>query len=269
MKFLFFCPRWGCEMIGWEEFCTKVKEAGYDGVETGIPFDANERQVMQQALAENELLLIGQYYQSYEKEFEEHLKNFKSHLDNMVGLVPLKIDSQTGKDYFSFEENCRLFDAAFSFSERTGIPVAHETHRNKALFAAHITRSFLEKIPQLKITADFSHWCNVSESFLEEQEEAIDLAMGHTIHIHARVGHPQGPQVTDPRLPEWENALDKHVLWWKRIAKYHEKDGKDVLTVTPEFGPKPYMPSAPRTGQPLADQWEINVWMMNFLKEVL
>lgn len=266
MTIQFFCPRWGSESLSWDAFCQKVKAAGYNGVEAGVSFDEREKDEMSDALQKYGLILIGQYWQSFEKDLAAHKASYEKHLYHIAQLKPLKIDAQTGKDYFSFSQNKELFDTAFAFTADTGIPVAHETHRNKALFAAHITKHFLEQIPSLRITTDFSHWCNVSESFLEDQAEAIDIASRHAIHIHARVGHSQGAQVTDPRLPEWQEALQHHLRWWRHLI-HHQKDaGATSFTITPEFGPSPYMPLSPYTQQPLADQWGINVWMMETLK---
>lgn len=270
MNLIFFCPRWGSEDLSWDAFCQKVKTAGYDGVEAGVSFDEREKNEMADALAKYGLAFVGQYWQSFEKDFAAHKASYLKHLHHVASLRPVKIDAQTGKDYFRFEQNKELFDAATDFSVETGIPVAHETHRNKALFAAHITKNFLERIPALRITTDFSHWCNVSESFLEDQAEAVELAGRHAIHIHARVGHSQSAQVTDPRLPEFQTALRHHLHWWKQIISHHRHEEKmKTFTITPEFGPAPYMPLAPLTQQPLADQWEINVWMMGFLKKNL
>lgn len=269
MELKFFCPRWGSEELDWDSFCHKAKAAGYEGVEAGLPPEEKEKQEMKSALDKYGLLLIGQYWQSFEKDFKAHKASFIQHLQRLASFSPIKIDAQTGKDYFSFFENKELFEAAAAFTRESGIVVAHETHRNKALFAAHITRQYLEKIPALSITADFSHWCNVAESFLEDQPEALRIAIEHSIHIHARVGHPQAAQVTDPRLPEWQTALQQHLTWWKGIVQHHQRTKAAFLTITPEFGPAPYMPLAPRTLAPLADQWEINVWMMNYLRSHL
>ena len=266
MVIKFFCPRWGSEELDWDRFCRKVRDQGFDGVEAGVPFDEAEKNQMKDALALYNLDLIGQYWQSFEKDFSLHKASYQKHLNHLATLNPVKIDSQTGKDYFDFEQNKELFSIAFAFSNQTGISVAHETHRNKSLFAAHITKNYLEKIPSLRITADFSHWCNVAESLLEDQEEALELAINRSIHIHARVGHSQSAQVTDPRLPEWKAALDQHTNWWSRILAYHQKAGTPLMTITPEFGPAPYMPAAPITLEPLANQWEINKWMMDYLK---
>ena len=269
MEVIFFCPRWGSESLSWDEFCHKVKAAGYNGVEAGVSFDEAEKNEQANALKKYNLLLIGQYWQSFENNFEEHISSYRKHLDHLATLLPLKIDAQTGKDYFSSEQNNQLFEAAKKFTDSTGIAVAHETHRNKALFAAPVAKQYLLQNPGLPITADFSHWCNVSESFLEDQQETIDIAVQHAVHIHARVGHTQSAQVTDPRLPEWQEALQYHLQWWKKIYQHHLQLNKSTLTITPEFGPAPYMMHHPATKEPLANQWDINCWMMKYLKNNL
>ena len=77
----------------------------------------------------------------------------------------------------------------------------------------------MEKIPDLRITLDASHWVCVAESFLEDQEDNMQLAIDRTDHIHARVGFPEGPQAPDPRKKEWREALEKHLVWWDRVAE--------------------------------------------------
>ena len=144
--------------------------------------------------------------------------------------------------------------------------IIHETHRNKFAFAAQVAKEFLEKIPELKITLDVSHWVCVAESYLEDQPEALRLAIERTEHIHARVGYPEGPQVPDPRIPAWQSALEIHLGWWDQIYKRKQKE-KQILTITPEFGPFPYMFHLPSTGEPISNQWEINAFMMNLLKK--
>jgi sugar phosphate isomerase/epimerase len=267
MQIKFFCPKWGSEIDSWDNFCKKVKDAGFDGVETPIPFDKAEQQVITAALKKYGLMLIGQYYQSFEKDLAIHKENFKKHLESMAALKPLLIDSQTGKDYFTADQNRELFDLAQAISDKTGVLIAHETHRNKALFAAHVAKQLLTDNPGIVITADFSHWCCVSESLLEQQTEAVDLAISRAVHIHARVGHVESAQVSDPRAPEWSAELNAHLKWWDEIVKFRIKKDAELLTITPEFGPAPYMPAMPFTKVPVANQWDINVYMLNLLKD--
>lgn len=39
------------------------------------------------------------------------------------------------------------------------------------------------------------------------------------------------------------------------------------MTFLTEFGPVDYMPALPYTRQPVADQWAINVYMMEILRK--
>jgi sugar phosphate isomerase/epimerase len=264
-KILFFCPRWGAN-DSLDSFCRRVKAAGYDGVEMGLSSpEAPEAEELLSALKKNELTLVGQYYQSFEPDFDSHAKNYEQYLRSLAKLKPIFINAQTGKDFFTFEQNKRLIELAAKVSKETGTLVIHETHRGKALFAAHITKSFLEQIPDMKLTLDISHWCNVHESLLKDQVPAVDLALTRTNHIHSRVGHPEGPQVNDPRADEWTDTINVHLAWWDKVVGQHKKNGT-TLTITTEFGPPDYMPVLPYTRQPVASQWDINVHVMKLLK---
>ena len=268
MSIDFFCPRWGSEELSWDAFCQKVKHAGYDGIEYGIACTAAEKELdgFWNIAEKNKLKIIVQHYDTYEADFSKHFDLYCAWLEKMKHYPCVKINTQTGKDYFSFEQNKALIEAAFAVSAQSGTQIVHETHRNKFSFAAHITKQYLEKIPGLKITLDASHWVCVAESFLEDQQEAIELAIARTEHLHARVGYPCGPQVPDPRVPEWQHALNMHLGWWDKIAE-RKKNEQAILTITPEFGPYPYMVHIPGNSLSISDQWEVNLYMMELLKK--
>jgi sugar phosphate isomerase/epimerase len=267
MKLQFFCPRWGCESMDWDSFLSKVKAAGYDGVEYGIPNEtsAAELDEIWGKLDKYQLSIIPQHYGTYDADFNKHYDRYSAWLALVKPYPALKIDSQTGKDFFTFDQNKQLVAVATKHAQDCGIEVYHETHRNKFLFAAHIAKDYLERIPELKITLDVSHWVNVAESYLEDQQEAMNIAIQRTGHIHARVGYPEGPQVPDPRVPEWKEALDHHLEWWDRIVELKKQQG-ELITITPEFGPYPYMVHLPGLNSPIANQWDINKFMMDILR---
>ena len=264
MKINFFCPRWGSESLSWDAFCKKVKEAGYDGVETPIPADTKE---MTDALKKNGLLLIGMCFYNGGNDPAASLKNFEADIRRAAALKPLFINCHTGKDYFTFEQNKALIDAVARISKETGVKIIHETHRGKFSFAAYVTQSYLQKLPDLQLVLDISHWCNVHESLLEDQADAVTLVLSHTEHIHARVGFPEGPQVNDPQAPEWQDVLNHHLVWWDKVIDLQRKKGSTTFTITPEFGPPTYLPTLPYTRQPVASQWDINKFMLDLLKK--
>lgn len=266
LKVKFFCPYWGSSSMSLSSFFKKVKEAGYDGVEMSLPLNNKERSDILVLLREYDLELVAQHWETSHPDPLLHREIYRRHLLNLAEANPLFINSQTGKDYFSFEDNADLINISFQVAKETGIPVVHETHRGKFSFALHITRQYLEKIPALELCLDISHWCNVAESLLKDQQEALDLAFDKTRHIHARVGFAEGPQITDPRLPEWEEPMNFHLSGWDRVYENSRRMNRESLTITPEFGPYPYMLHLPFTRMPVADQWEINLYMKDLLK---
>ena len=264
MSIQFFCPRWGSEHLSWDVFCEKVKQAGYNGIEYAIAATVTQQELDEvwNIAAKHNLKIVAQHYDTYEADFSKHFDLYAAWLEKIKSYPVVKINSQTGKDFFTFEQNKQLIDAAVA----SGLQIVHETHRNKFTFAAHITKEYLEKIPYLRITLDASHWVCVAESFLDDQQEAIQLAIERTDHIHARVGYPEGPQVPDPGAPEWQEALNKHLSWWDKVVEKKKYDN-ELLTIAPEFGPFPYMVRIPVTGYPVSDQWQVNIYMMQLLKE--
>jgi sugar phosphate isomerase/epimerase len=268
MEILFFCPRWGCENQPWDDFFYQVKDAGFDGVEMGFPFTLSfdEKEEIKNGLKKYELKVIGQHWQTVEKDLATHKEVFKDHLYSLASLQPLFINSQTGKDYYTIEQNLSLIELANIISEDTGVEILHETHRGKWSFAAHITQQYLQLAPQLKITLDISHWCNVAESLLDDQEEAVQIAITQTHHLHARVGFNEGPQVIDPRAPENEMILNKHLQWWDQLIALKKKQQVKAFTITPEYGAPPYQQVMPYTKELISNQWDINCWMKDLLK---
>ncbi|MDB5117310.1 MAG: Xylose isomerase domain protein barrel, partial [Mucilaginibacter sp.] len=142
MKLLFFCTRWGQEDLPWTDFCEKVKNAGYDGVETTLPLNDQERAQILAELEKFGLKLIAVQWDTGTSDFYEHIKEYELRLRSAASANPVFITSHTGKDFFSFEQNEQLLKLAQRISMETGTKIIHETHRGKFSFAAHITKEY-------------------------------------------------------------------------------------------------------------------------------
>lgn len=258
---------WGIEG-SMDNFCSKAKQAGYDGIELWWTDDKKKQSEIFDALKKYDLE-IGFLCGGWQTDATQHLEAFKKMIDEATGQSnkkPLYINNHSGKDYFSFEENAKFIEYTLALARQTGIKMCHETHRGRMMYAAPATRTFIERYPDLKLTLDISHWCCVHESLLADQQETVNQALEKVEHIHARVGHPQGPQVNDPKAPEWTGAVKAHFAWWDRVVERKRKEG-DTITFLTEFGPPDYMPTMPFTKKPLADLWQVNVGMMQLLKK--
>lgn len=259
---------WGFEGTV-DAFCAKAKKEGYDGVEMWWPADDKKAQDELFAALKKYGLEIGFLCGGSQSNPQQHLDFYKRMIDAAAWQNiqrPLYINNHSGRDHFSFDDNKKFIEHTNALAKETGIIICHETHRSRILFAAHIAKQYIEKFPELRLTLDISHWCNVHESLLADQKETVDMALERTDHIHARIGHPEGPQVNDPRAPEWEIIVNQHFEWWDKVVERKKKNGERMTFLT-EFGPPDYMPTMPYTKQPLSDQWAINVHIMHLLRK--
>jgi len=267
MKLLTYCPLWGMSDLPLEAALQKIKNAGYDGAEIALDprrMDFGEVKNLFDGIG---LRMIAQHPYAQGRSREEYIDYYLPTLEMMADLKPDKINCHTGKDYFSVDDNKMILEEAISIGDKKGISMAHEIHRGTFSYAPPMIQEYLNAFPTLKLTADFSHWCVVTESLLENHSESLNSAIARCIHIHARVGAGETPQVTHPAAPEHEEALKQHTDWWHSIFLEQKKAGLEAFTVTCEFGPVPYMPTVPFTNQPISSQWEVNAFMKKYISE--
>lgn len=267
MEVKILSPLWGHEHIEMHTFLNKVRKAGYDGVETWLPDDLSDQKLLFDYLQKHEMHFVCHQYEANGTTFKKFRADYIKRLKACSLEAPLLINSHTGKDYFTFEQNLALVDAATEFSIRTGIAVVHETHRGRLGYCPQSMEAFFRERQEFFITADFSHWVCVTESMLENFGPTLKQAIQRSRYIHARVGYEEGPQITDPRATEWQYAVTKFLDWWDQVIAINIKLNPTIFPITTEFGPFPYMAVSPFSQKPLADQFEINCYMKDLLKE--
>lgn len=249
---------WG--MTGtYDEQLARAAEAGYAGIEAPLP-PLPEEQSFKEALERHKQAFIAQVCTE-----GDHLASFEKQVERAAAFKPLFIVAQSARDSMTETEQDHFYEGALAVERKIGIAVGHETHRSRALFTPWTTARLLKQFPDLSITADFSHWVNVCESHLDNHENELALAMKRTIHIHGRVGFPQGPQVPHPAAPEYKAELALFTKWWQQIFVDQAMKGKAEATFTAEFGPPGYMPTEPFTNKPVADLWDVNQWMTDYI----
>jgi sugar phosphate isomerase/epimerase len=258
MEVRHFKATWGMSGSLGEQL-DRIKEAGFDGSEATLPEDV--------ASFRGESAARGLHYAALA--FPLSVAEAEQALDAAVDSGACLLNLHSGKDWWPFEQGVAYFEGVEKLREASPIPICHETHRGRLLFSPAVTAAYLREVPGIQLAADFSHWTCVCESMLEDQTEAVNLAIEHTIHIHSRVGHEEGPQVSDPRAPEFAGRLATFTGWWQAIVDSARRRNLPWIGIDPEFGPPGYMPTLPYTRQPVADLWEVCVWMRDRLRAEL
>lgn len=264
MQVQYFCSVWGylnppVSYAAYDGFLARVKQAGYDGVELGPP--EVEPGAWKELLAKHDLRYLGMIFPFTGPQFRTDYEKIKAY-------APFMLCVHSGRDRMSLADGCAYLRTALAVEADGGIPVAHELHRGRMFCNPWQTAAYVEKFAQLKFCADFSHFVCVCESLLDDHVgDLLEPIIQRSIHIHGRVGHEEGPQVPDPRAPEWARHVETHARWWDRIKAAREKDGAAVLPFDPEFGGDPYLPRLPYTLTPIVDLWDVRKWMMEHMRQ--
>jgi sugar phosphate isomerase/epimerase len=266
MQIKFVRALWGMESPSIKENLKLIKSGGFDAVEMGAPATPKEREELRFLLSDFGLDMIGQQW-TQGPSVSNHINSFRQQFDNNLDAGAVMINSHTGQDHFELEKNLEIISNCQNYSRQANVNLLHEIHRGRFSFSAPQLMIYLDHIPELKLTADFSHWCCVHESFLADQTERVQKAIQHSEYIHARVGHTQSPQIPDPRAPEWQHALDHHLIWWDAIVEKKKARGDKIMYICPEFGPYPYMTHLPLGNVPITNLWEVNLFMKDLLQK--
>lgn len=230
----------------------RVVDQGFDAIEMWAPAAENDRVRLRKLLDERGLgLAIGAATAG--RDADEHQQSLEELCRHAAPLEPLAIALHSGRDTFPHADNLAIVRRAVELEEQHGLTICHETHRGRACFCTNTTLPLLQDAPAMRLNADFSHWCCVHESLLDDQPAAMERAILRSFHLHARVGFAEGPQVIDFRAPHYADALKAHLDWWDRIVDARRADRTETLVITPEFGPPPYQATDPETNQPLVD----------------
>jgi len=259
MKLELYRHLWGVE-ADWADVVPQIKALGYTGIETGLRGRGDELKPLLEA---NDLKFLPQTFTTGDADSADvrgHLDELKRQIDEAMPLNPVKFNCHSGWDRWSLKEAVAFYEAAVELERDVGIPIAHETHRKRFFFSPFNLRDLIAEVPDVRLCADLSHWVCVCERLIDDLQPILDQVAARTIHIHARVGFNEGPQVPDPRAERYAPFVEAHERWWDQIWRAQADAGRAVSTLTPEFGPPLYQHIDPNTGEPLANLWDVCQW---------
>ena len=240
-----------------------IVEAGWDGVSVALiafEFDPEIGTLDElRQLCDDRDLGLSVMVHTFGDDVAGHLQHLRRELDRAASVDPHHIICHGGVDAWSLDQAKDFYTEALGYEANIGIPVAHETHRSRLLHSPWQTAEILNAFPDLNTALDLSHWVVMAERLIDDQLATIELAASRAIHVDARVGHEQGPQVPDPRDPAWLSHVTSFEAWWDLAMTPHQ-------VVVPEYGPSPYLPTIPHTGKPVADLWEMCEWAKERLR---
>jgi hypothetical protein len=190
----------------------------------------------------------------------------------------LELVAKLGADHVNLQPNVRpqrieqcipLLDGWRRLADQAGVAVHVETHRDRMTTDLFFMLQLLDCFPDLRLTADVSHYL-VGREFAWPVDE-VNHALMHRIldnswGIHGRIASREQIQVS-LGFPQHRGWVELFMGWWEYAIRSWRKRAKPdaILTFLCELGPPPYAITGP-DGAELSDRWEEALVMKDMVR---
>src|SRR5262245_806624 len=245
-----------------EEKILRVKEAGFEGIETEEILD-NEKQVVE--LVRKQGLDLGMGSSKILQSVEEVRHG-------------LEICKRTGAKYYvivagsafmSDEAMVAFARESIQASVEVGIPLLFETHRHSLTESAYRVRKLIDRVPEIRFCADLSHYVVSGSLGGGSAAEWVGLwapILDRCYSFQCRISNGEQVQVD---VGDGSSKLaQKWVDLWAEILRRwlkHSQRG-DMFPVTTELGPPGYS-IVDLQGAEISDRWEQSLVMKRLTEQ--
>jgi hypothetical protein len=262
MQFEVFQSMWGMEDLpgergAWslEEQVKEIAAAGFDGA--AVEFDDEKTARNTTAiLRERGLRWFAAAYPTTVEELKptiELVHNLGADLCDHINLQP-NVRPLTPLECIPYLVGWQ------ELADDAGIALYVETHRDRMTTDLHFTVQLINALPNLKLTADLSHFV-VGREFRypvnEENNAYVHRILEQAWAFHGRVATREQVQV-QISFPHQRLWLELFADWWRegfRLWRERAAAGA-TLVFTPELGPPQWYAMTGPDGRELSDRWE-------------
>jgi hypothetical protein len=190
----------------------------------------------------------------------------------------LDLVAELGADHVNLQPDVRplrlepciaLLEGWRRLAAEAGVAVHVETHRDRMTTDLFFTLQLLECFPDLRLTADISHYV-VGREFAwpvsDENHALIHRILDNSWGIHGRVASREQIQV-QLGFPQHQGWVELFMGWWEyAIRSWRRRAPPDaVLTFLCELGPPTYAITG-ADGYELSDRWQEAIQMKDMIR---
>ena len=238
-----------------------IRDAGFDGAGVRF-FDYKYAKEITDFLRANDLTWQAQCY-------PKTVDDLRPIIEHVRELGADHINLQPDVRPYRLEDCIPLIEGWRRIAHDAQIPVHIETHRDRMTTDLFFTLHLLDCFPDLRMTADISHYV-VGREFAwpisEENHALMHRILDHAWGFHGRVASREQVQIqiSFPHQKEW---VDLFMGWWEYgFRSWRQRAPQDAtLTFLCELGPKEYAMTGP-DGYELSDRWEEAQMMMRMIR---
>lgn len=252
-------PLGGTEWTLVEKF-QRVKDAGFEAVECWLSPE-NEREVKDALDAAGLRLALGHH--------PFKLEDSRRTLEQAKRLGADYVFAQPASAFTPEGEAAALVRDILAAAADAGVPLFVECHRNTVTETLPQTFRLIDAVPEVRFTADLSHYFVVGEFYGWEGErlpERLAPILERTSAVHGRISNGEAVQVDvgDGTGHTPQASVD---LWARAMAAWLGEAGPgDVFPFASELGPPAYAITLP-DGREFSDRWEQSLVMKRLAEQ--
>jgi hypothetical protein len=234
-----------------EEKLGMIRDAGFDGA--GVRFA--DRDYAQQVTG-----FLRAHGMSWQAQcYPQTVADLSPILETVAELGADHVNLQPDVRPYHLRDCFPYLDGWQKLAAQAGIPVHIETHRDRMTTDLFFTLHLLDHYPDLRLTADLSHYL-VGREFAwpvsAENHALIHRILDKSWGLHGRVASREQIQL-QTAFPQHQDWVALFMDWWGyAMRSWRRRAGPDAtLTFLCEFGPPPYAITG-ADGFELSDRWE-------------
>jgi len=249
-----------------DEKFARVKAAGFEAVEVTLG-EGNEREISE-ALQRHGLGLVMKLNAS-SKSLPIDLDEIRDIVQRAVRCKADFLWLQPANAFAPLDAVAALVTEGRKMANDAGLSLFVEVHRNNFTENIPQTLQLIERVPDIRFTADLSHFVVVGEFYGWEDEGALERMrpiIERTSHMHGRISN--GEQVQVDVGDGSGDTAQFFVKLWAEAMRCWLKGAQpgDVFPFSSELGPPRYAITLP-DGREFSDRWEQSLVMKKLAEQ--
>jgi len=250
--------------LPFDQVCDMVAGAGFDGM--AIDLGASDVAVAHQVRPHMERVALTPLIVAFPKTIDSlqdtlHMAaDFGAPFVDVIGQVmPIALDDMVP-----------VIETWIAMADRIGVPVQFETHRNCITNDLYTTLQLLDRIPDMRICADLSHYV-VDREFWFPLSEADMALISRVLHrsdsFQGRVASRQQIQL-QLDFPQHQKWVDLFKGWWREgMAAWRARNPTGDCIFVCELGPPEYAMTGP-DGREMSNRWREAQIIKGWVREI-
>jgi len=247
-----------------DQVCEMVSAAGFDGMAIDLgASDVSVAYAVRPHMERNGLTPLIVAFPKTIESLEDTLHmaaDFGAPFVDVIGQVmPIALDDMVP-----------VIETWMGMADRIGVPVQFETHRNCITNDLYTTLQLLDRIPDMRICADLSHFVVDREFWFP----LTDHDMGLISRILQRSDSFQGRVASRQQIqlqldfPQHQKWVDLFKGWWREgLADWRARNPSGDCIFVCELGPPEYAMTGP-DGLEMSNRWQEAQVIKGWVQEI-